>query len=312
MNLQISSAIKSGFRDFKKNWELTFLALPTIIYLFIFAYIPLYGLVLPFKDFKIKDGFFGSKWYGVENFKYLFSDMQKLFEITRNTIGLNFLFIITGTTATVILALLLHEMERNAVKVYQTIMFFPYFISWVVVSFLVLTVFDMQNGALNNLMGLFGTQPIMWFHEPKYWPFILIGVNFWKGMGYSTVIYYAALMSVDPEYYEAARLDGATRIQQAKHISIPMIMPMIIIIFIMQMGRVLYSDFGMFYYVTQNQTLLYPTTDVIDTFVYRAMRDLGDFGMASAANFYQSTLGFLLVLLSNFIVGKINSENKIF
>lgn len=269
-------------------------------------------MVLPFKDFKIKDGFFGSKWYGIENFKFLFSDTQKLFEITRNTIGLNFLFILTGTTATVILALLLHEIGRNAVKVYQTVMFFPYFISWIVVSLVVLTILDMQNGALNSLLGLLGLDPVMWFHDPKYWPMILAAVNFWKGMGYSTVIYYAALMSIDPEYYEAARLDGANRIHQAIHISIPMIMPMILIIFIMQMGRVLYSDFGMFYYVTQNQTLLYPATDVIDTFVYRAMRNLGDFGMASAANFYQSVMGFLFVLFANFIVGRINHENKIF
>ena len=304
--------IRSGLKDVKKNMELTLLALPSIIYIFIFSYIPLYGLVLPFKNFKISKGFFKSEWCGLDNFKYLFNNLEKLFEITRNTIGMNLLFITVGTIITVILALFLHEISRNTAKVYQTIIFFPYFISWIVTSRIISAILDMEHGALNVVLEAFGKEPIMWYNDPKYWPVILLIVVLWKGIGYTTVIYYAALMSVDPEYYEAARLDGASKIKQAIHISIPMIIPIIVIIFIMQVGRILYSDFGLFYYITNNQPLLYSTTDVIDTFVYRAMRMLGDFGMASAANFYQSSIGFILVLTANYVIGKLNSENKLF
>lgn len=298
-------------KHFRQNSGLMFLALPGIIALLVFNYIPLYGLILPFKDYKYNLGFFGSPWTGFENFKFLFNG-NILFRVLRNTIGYNTVFIFLGTFISIIIALMLFELGRKSVKLYQTVMFFPYFISWVVAGFAFRALFDMEYGVLNNLLQLVGVEPIMWYNEPKYWPFILVIVAVWKGLGYGSVIYYAALMGVDNELYEAARIDGARKLQQVTSISIPMIKPIIIMMVILQIGKIFYSDFGLFYNVTLNSALLYPTTDVIDTFVYRSLIDMGDMGMASAAGFVQAVAGFILVMLTNYIVKKINSENALF
>lgn len=297
--------------DFKKNSGLLFLALPGIVVLFVFNYIPLYGLILPFKKYRYDLGFINSPWAGFSNFEFLFKG-DALKRVIRNTLGYNLVFIFLGTFISIALALMLFELGRKSVKLYQTILFFPYFISWVVAGFAFQALFDMENGIANKLLALMGYDSIMWYNDPKYWPAILIFVAVWKGAGYGSVIYYAALMGADQELYEAAKIDGANKLQQVISISVPLIKPIIVMMVILQIGKIFYSDFGLFYNVTLNSTLLYPTTDVIDTFVYRALIDIGDIGMASAAGFVQAVVGFVLVISTNFIVKKINSENSLF
>jgi len=305
------SSLKKSLIKFRKSIGITALALPGFIFLFVFHYIPLYGLILPFKNYKFDLGIIRSPWTGFKNFEFLFQG-DTLFRITRNTVCYNLVFIFLGTFISVIFALMLFELGKNYVKVYQTVMFIPYFISWVVAGFAFRALFDMDYGVANHLLALMGKEPIMWYNEPKYWPVILVVTAVWKGLGYGTIIYYAALMGIDSEYYEAATIDGASKLRQAFSISVPMIKPIIIMMIILQIGKIFYSDFGLFYNVTLNSSLLYPTTDVIDTFVYRALIDMGDIGMASAAGLFQSIVGFSLVLFTNFIVKKIDQENALF
>jgi len=298
-------------KTFRKNYGLTLLALPGIVLLFIMDYVPLYGLLIPFKDYKYNLGIWNSAWIGFDNFEFLFKG-DVLRRVLRNTMLYNLAFIALGTAFSVLFALLLREVGKKAVKAYQTVLFIPYFISWVVAGFAFQALLNMDYGVLNKALTLFGMEPVMWYNDPTYWPIILIAVAIWKGLGYGALIYYAAIIGVDAEYYEAARIDGASKLRQAISITIPMIMPIITMMVILQIGKIFYSDFGLFYHVTMNSTLLYPTTDVIDTFVYRSLVDLGDIGMAGAAGFFQSMVGFTLVILTNYVVKKINTDNSLF
>lgn len=295
----------------KKDLELTLLALPAIVCIFIFCYIPLYGLILPFKDYKPSLGFIKSPWVGFKNFKFLLTS-DSLITITRNTIFMNTLFILFGNAVAILFALMIFELSRKYVKIYQTAILIPYFVSWVVAAYVFLALFDMNNGFVNKLLLFFGKETVMWYNEPKYWPILLVAASIWKGAGYNTIIYYTGLLGIDSEYYEASYIDGANRTQQVYYISLPLLKPLIIMLVILAIGKIFYSDFGLFYNVTQDSALLYSTTDVIDTYVYRALRSLGDIGMASAAGLYQSVVGFILVLATNFFVKKLNSENSLF
>jgi putative aldouronate transport system permease protein len=247
---------------------------------------------------------------GFDNFKYLFS--VDAFTITKNALLMNGIFIVSLLVISLLFALLLFEVGNKYVKVYQTAFFFPYFISWVVASYVFLGLFDMEYGLLNSIIKIFGGESVLWYNEPNYWIFILPLANVWKNAGYNAVIYYAALMGIDSEYYEAADLDGASRWQKIKHISIPLITPLIVIMVILQIGRIFYSDFGLFYNLTLDSSMLYPVTDVIDTYVYRALRKSGDIGMASAAGLYQSIIGFIMVFVTNWLVKLKNPENALF
>ena len=287
------------------------MALPAILFLFVFKYVPLYGLVLPFKDYKLDLGFFGSDWIGFRNFEYLVRSKDVLIA-TRNTLLYNLVFIFLGMVVSVIIALLLFEVGRKAVKTYQTMLLLPYFVSWVVVSYVVTAFLDMEHGVFNSVITSMGGERIMWYNDPKYWPFILAFFGVWKGMGYNAVMYYANLMGIDKELFEAAEIDGAGRIKRMWYISVPMLKTIIIILMIMSVGSIFYGDFGLFYNLPRNSPILYPTTDVVDTFVFRAMMQLGDVGMSSAAGFVQSVLGFILVVTTNFIVSKIDNENAMF
>lgn len=300
-----------AIKEFTKNLELTFLALPALVFVFIFSYIPLYGLILPFKNYTYDKGFLGSPWVGFSNFKFLFTS-DSLWTITRNTVGMNLLFIIIGNVCSIAIALMLFEVSRKAVKLYQTLMFLPYFISWVVVTYVFFAFLDMDHGFINKMLELFGKDPVMWYSEPGYWPFILVIAAVWKGIGYGAIVFYTGLIGIDPGYYEAAIIDGANRLQQVFYISIPLIKQLIIMIVIMQIGKIFYGDFGLFYNVTLDSSQLYPATDVIDTYVYRNLRTLGDFGMSSAAGLYQSLVGFILVMVTNTIVRKIDRESAMF
>lgn len=303
--------LNKGLLTFYKNAPLSAMALPGIIVLIVFNYVPLFGLILPFKDYRYSDGFWGSKWVGLQNFKFLF-ESKDMFVATRNTILYNLVFIFVGAAVSVIIALMLFELSRKSVKFYQTSMMLPYFVSWVVASFILNALLDADRGIINKLLSRIGVEGILWYNEPKYWPVIIVLSSIWKGAGYSAVVYYAALMGLDQSCFEAAEIDGANKLQQIWYISIPGIKSMVIIMMIMAVGNILRGDFGLFYNVPMNSSLLYSTTDVIDTFIYRALLNLGDIGMSSAAGFYQACVGFVLVVLTNVIVRKIDSESALF
>lgn len=309
MSNDIGSIKKKHIKNFGAGKELFLLSLPGILLFVIFNYIPMFGLVIAFKDFRYDLGFFGSKWIGLKNFEFLFHT-EYAFRITRNTIVMNSIFITTGMIIQLSFALLLYELTRKAVKVYQTIMFFPYFLSWVVISYVFYGIFDMTSGLANNILKSFGMESIYWYNEPKYWPVLLTLAVIWKGAGYGSIIYYTALMGIDSGYYEAATLDGATRLQQVWYISIPFLKPVIATLLIVSIGTIFRADFGVFYQLPLNSAALYSVTDVIDTFVYR--NAFADIGMGSAAGFYQSVVGFALVLISNKIIKIVSPENAIF
>ncbi len=296
----------------KGNLEMLVLVAPAVIILFIFNYLPIGGIIIAFKDFKANLGFIGSPWVGFKNFEFFFKS-QDAWRITRNTLGYNTMFIVLGLVISVSFALILNEIRsKTLLKFYQTVFFFPYFLSWVVVGYALYAFLNIEHGVINTALKSFGLEGKSWYTKSMYWPAILTAVNLWKIVGYYSVIYYAGLMSIDKQLFEAARIDGASKLQIITNISIPMITPLIILMVILQIGRIFYADFGLFYYLPRNIGLLYESTDVIDTYVFRALRVTGNIGMASAANFYQSVMGFILVLVSNLVVKKINTDYALF
>lgn len=296
----------------KSNVEMAVLVAPAVLLLFVFNYLPMGGIIIAFKDFKANLGFTGSPWVGFKNFEFFFKS-QDAWRITRNTLGYNTLFIVLGLVISVSFALILDEIKnRTVLKFYQTVFFFPYFLSWVVVGYALYAFLNIEHGVINTALNSLGIEGKSWYTKSDYWPVILTAVNLWKIVGYYSVIYYAGLMSIDKQLFEAARIDGASKLQIITKISIPMITPLIILMVILQIGRIFYADFGLFYYLPRNIGLLYETTDVIDTYVFRALRVTGNIGMASAANFYQSVMGFVLVLVSNIVVKKIDKDYALF
>ncbi|NWL86306.1 sugar ABC transporter permease [Paenibacillus sp. 79R4] len=287
--------------------------LPGLVYLIINNYLPLFGLSIAFKDVDYRKGIWNSDWIGFRNFEYLFKTSDA-WMITRNTLLYNTVFIILGLIVSIGIAILLNEIRNKFfARFYQSVIILPYLISIIIVSYLVYAMFSVNTGMMNNtILPALGLDPISWYSEPKYWPFILTFVHVWKGAGYSCIVYLAAIIGIDPEYYEAAKLDGASKWVQIRKITLPMIMPVIMILTLLGIGRIFYSDFGLFYQVPMNSGALYSTTNVIDTYVFRGLMQLGDIGMSSAAGFYQSLVGFVLVLGSNYIVRKIDKDNALF
>lgn len=300
-------------KSFRQLIPLYIMILPGALYLLINNYLPLAGLVVAFKRYNYGKGIFGSDWAGFQNFVYLFKSTTA-FIITRNTILYNLAFIVVGTVVAVTAAILLNAVSsRKAIKVYQTSILLPHVISMIIVSYLVFAFFSSDSGLINKgILPLMGLKTVSWYNEPRYWPFILIFVNTWKTFGFQTIIYYASVISIEKDYYEAAGLDGAGRMKQIRYITLPMLQPVIIMMVLLAVGRIFYSDFALFYQVTQNSGALYDTTNVIDTYVYRAMIQLGDVGMASAAGAYQSVVGFVMVLLTNLLVRRVSPENALF
>ncbi len=299
------------FRRLRNGHQLFLLALPAVIFIFIFSYLPLYGLIIPFKEFNYQLGLLASPWIGLQNFEFLFNSGDA-WKITFNTVGLNAAFIATGTVLAIFLALMLHRVKRGAVKVYQTTLFFPYFVSWVVASYALLGFLDMDKGFVNHILVFFGQDPVLWYNEPGPWPLIMTLANAWKNCGYFAVIYYAGLLAIDSEIYEAAEIDGASWLQQTFRISIPMLYPLISVLVLLQVGKIFVGNFDMFYNLTRDSAMLYPSTDIIDTFVYRALRQTGDIGMAAAAGLYQAVVGFVIVVSANALIRRINPENALY
>lgn len=297
----------------KKNYALMSMTIPCMIYMLINNYIPMFGISIAFKDFNYAKGVFGSDWIGLKNFEYLFKTTDA-FIITRNTLLYNGSFIFINTVVAVLVAILLNELRTKKMqRTYQSFILMPYLISMTIVGFMAYSLLSMESGLLNNtVLPALGIEPIMWYSEPKYWPVILTFVNTWKNVGYFCVVYFAAVIGIDSELNEAATVDGATRIQRITKITLPLISPIIITMTLLQIGRIFYSDFGLFYQVPMNSGPIQSTTNVIDTYVYRAMANLGDIGMASAAGVYQSLVGFVLILVANYIVKKIDKESALF
>jgi putative aldouronate transport system permease protein len=307
------SVKKSFLRKVLKDRYLLLMLLPGTIYLIINNYIPMIGTVVAFKSINYAIGYWKSPWVGFDNFKFLFNSSDA-FVITRNTILYNLVFIALTLLFAVAFAILLNELRnRYLSNIYQSVMFLPYFLSAVIVGYLGYSMLSQEFGFLNNMiLAPLGIQPVAWYSEPKYWPFILPIVYIWKNIGYSIVIYLAAIVGIDKEYYEAAITDGATKWQLITNITLPSIRPMMIILTLLGIGHILNADFGLFYQLPLDAGALYSTTNVIDTYVYRALMRLGDTGMSSAAGLYQAAVGFILVVSVNFLVRKINKENALF
>ena len=295
-----------------KRWAPLYLMMaPGLIYLFINNYMPMAGLVVAFKNYNVVDGIFGSPWAGLSNFTYLFNDA---WTITRNTLLYNIVFIIINLILGIAFAIFICDIRSKACKtIYQSAILLPFLMSIVIVSYITFAFFSGDNGMLNKtILPFFGKEAINWYSESKYWPVILVIVNTWKGVVYGCLIYISSISGIDPSFYEAAELDGASKWKQIRYITLPSIMPSVITLTLLNIGRIFYSDFGLFYQVTQNSGQLYDTTNVIDTYVYRALLQSGNIGMASAAGFYQSIVGFACVLLANVVVRKLSPENAMF
>ena len=297
----------------KKYWPFYLMMLPGLLYFLINNYLPMPGVILAFKKVNWRLGIFGSKWNGLSNFEFLVSSGQ-LMTIVRNTVLYNLAFIILGTVLAIIVVILLNEVRSKAAnRVFQTLILLPYLMSMVVVSYLVYAFLSVETGYVNNsILPLFGIDPIRFYQEPKYWPFILVFVNMWKGIGFNSIVYLAAVVGISEDYYEAARVDGASKFQQIFKITLPCLRPTIITMFILSISKIFFSDFGLFYQVPKNSGILYPVTQTIDTYVYNALMNQNNPGMSAAAGLFQSVVGCILVVLSNMMIRKVSEEDALF
>jgi ABC-type polysaccharide transport system, permease component len=311
--MSIMNAVQRQYKRTIKYRVLFLMLLPATAVLIFNNYIPMAGVIVAFKTYTFDGGIYGSPWAGFNNFKFLFQT-EEAWIATRNTVLYNGAFIIINTFAAIVLAIALNELRnRRLAKFYQSSLLFPYFLSFVAVSYLAYAFLGGGTGFINkSILEPLGLSPISWYSEPAHWIYILPIVNLWKGVGYTMIVYLASIVAIDPEYYEAALIDGASKRQQIMKITIPLMMPVIIIMIILQIGRIFNADFGLFYQVPLNSGPLYPTTNVIDTFVYRSFLLNGNVGMSAAAGFYQAMVGLVIVYLTNYTVRKISKENALF
>lgn len=296
-----------------RYWPLYLMFLPGLIYLVINCYIPMSGIVVAFKQYNTKDGIYNSPNIGFKNFEFLFKT-NDAWLITRNTLLYNLVFIVLGTVLAIAVAIILNEIRsKGAKQVYQSVILIPFLISMVIVSQLVYAFLSNGTGFLNRtLLPALGLEPVSWYNEPKYWPFILVIVNVWKSLGYNCILYYATICGIDRSLYEAAVVDGASRWQQVWNITLPCLKSTIIILTLMSLGGIFRSDFGLFYHVPMYSGPLIDVTNTIDTYVYRGLMKTNNIGMSSAAGVYQSVVGFVLVVTANMVVRKIDNESSLF
>ncbi len=300
-------------RSGQKHWALVLFMVPGLLYLLINNYIPMAGILLAFKKVNYTVGIFKSPWCGLTNFKYLFKT-KDAYIIFRNTVLYNLAFIVLGTVFSVATAILLGEIKRRkALKVYQTSILLPHILSTAVIAYLAFAFLSKDSGFINNgIIKPLGGEAVSWYSKPKYWPFILIFIQLWRSVGYTTIMYYATLVGIDTSYYEAAVIDGASTWDQIRCITLPCLKTTIITLTIMNLGRMFYSDFGLFYQVPMNNGLLFNATNTLDTYVYRGLLEMNDIGRASAAGFLQSILGFLLVWGANSLTRKVDPDSAVF
>lgn len=273
----------------------------------------MFGIFLAFKSYDFSKGIFKSPWCGFDNFKFLFKTKDALI-MTRNTILYNLAFIVIGTALGILVAILLTEIVSSVwAKFYQAALLLPYLLSWVVISYMVFAFLNSDSGFINNtILKAFGMSPVSWYTKSEVWPILLIVVFLWQTVGHTSIIYMASIAGIDKGIYEAAKIDGAGKIKQIFCITLPLLKPTVIIMVLMAIGKIFFSDFGLFYQVPMNSGALYGVTQTIDTFVYRGLMELNDVGMSSAAGLFQSCVGFILVVTANALVRKIDPDNALF
>ena len=328
LKLNVSKSNDSKFNDLTKavvkrkrfcgeNVELAVLGLPVVIWFFLFSYLPIFGIVIAFKRYQplgsnFIDSLLKSEWIGLRNFRFLFLTPDAMI-VFRNTILYNAVFILSGILVAVSLAIMMSLLHsRKMAKTAQTLIFLPHFLSWVVVGYFVYSFLHHDKGLVNQVLTAAGLQPRMWYMEPKYWPYFLFFINIWKGMGYGMVVYLAGIAGIDTNLYEAAVIDGATKSRQVWSIVLPMLKPIITIMFILAVGRIFMSDFGLFYFIPKQSGLLFNVTQTVDVYVYNALMQQNNLGFASAANFIQSVAGFVTIFTANCVVKKLDSGNSLF
>ena len=300
----------------KRNWKelLPFyiMALPGLAYLFINNYMPLPGLWMAFTKVNFRKGIFGGEFVGLDNFEFLFTT-KDAFVIFRNTIGYNLIFLVLGPILAITAAIFLNNIRQTFMKrAYQTIILLPHLISMVVVSYLVYALLNADVGLVNKMIESFGGEGVSWYSEPAFLPFILVIVNQWKGIGFSSIVYLSSIVGISSDYYEAAELDGASKWQQIRYITLPLLKPTVITLTILGLGGIFRSDFGLFYQVPLNQGPLISVTQTLDTYVLRGLMSLGNLGMSAAAGFFQSAVGFVTIMVANIVVKKISAENALY
>lgn len=297
--------------DLRKNYGLYLLALPAILCALVFSYLPMLGIIIAFQRYDPFRGLWGSTFVGLDNFRFFFSGSEWL-QVTLNTLYLNVIFIASGTLASIIVALMMTQIPNKPfVKVGQTLMTLPNFVSWATIA-LFATAFLSSDGVINRVCEmLFGTK-IDFYSDPDVWPLTFSVIRIWKGAGWGAIIYMASIIGIDPEIYEAARIDGASRLQSIFRITLPLISNMIVLLLIMNVGSIFRGDFGMLYPFIGDNSLLYPTTDVIDTYIFRALRTSGDMGRNMAISLYQSFMGLVLILFTNALARRINKDAALF
>ena len=301
----------------KIRWKRIFpfylMALPGLIYMLVNNYLPMFGITIAFKKLNFREGIFGSPWCGFDNFKFLFASSDAWI-ITRNTILYNIAFFLAGNIVAITIAILINEVQRKkAKKVYQSLILLPYLMSWVIVSYLAFTFLSAETGMINkSILQPLAREGVNWYQEKQYWPFILIFVNVWKGVGYSMIIYLSSIVGISVDYYEAARIDGAGKWQQIKNITLPLLKPTIITLFILSVGQIFRSDFGLFYQMPRNSGSLYSVTRTLDVYIYQALMKNNDYAMSSAASVYQSIVGFVLIVGANKLVKRYDSNSALF
>lgn len=308
---------KTSHKGRRLKWKrmrpLYIMMIPGTLYLIINNYFPMFGIFIAFKKIDYSKGIFASQWTGFDNFRFLFAT-KDAFVITRNTILYNLVFIVLGTIAGVTVAILLNEVISSVwKKLYQTILLLPQLISIVIVAYIGYAFLNVENGFLNNsVLPLLGLEPVSWYSEPRYWPFILTITHLWKGLGYGSVVYFSAILGIDRELYEAASIDGAKRGQQIRLITLPLLKTTIIIMVLMSVGNIFRSDFGLFYQLPLNSGALYSTTNTIDTYVFRALMQLNNTAMSSAAGVFQSVVGFIVIVIVNGIVRRVDEDSALY
>ena len=309
--------MKKFVRTLRENLILLLMVLPGAAWLILFFYIPVFGNIVAFKDYHITgegfiDSVMKSKWVGFDNFKFLFSS-KDAYIITRNTVLYNLGFIFLGLIVSVGIAIIFSELRsKRVVKVLQTSMLFPYFLSWVIISFFTDAFLNVDKGLVNHILTSFGMKAINFYSELWIWPALLLFLGIWKGFGYSSVMYYATIMGIDPTFYEAATVDGASKWQRIRNITIPQLSSLITVLTILAVGNIFRADFGLFYQIPHNAGALYSVTNVIDVYVYNGLTKSGDIGMTAAAGLYQSVVGLVLVLISNIIARRIDKNAALF
>lgn len=296
----------------KSNLQLTLMCALPILIVIIFKYIPMFGIIIAFKDYKYSSGIFGSEWVGFKNFT-MFLTSNEFARITWNTLSMNLLFIFLSIFTSFSLAVILYQVKKkSSIKMYQTMLITPHFVSWVIVSYMVYALLNPQYGMINKIMESFGREGVDWYAQPDAWPGILAITYVWKHVGMDCILYYAALIAIDSSLYEAADIDGATKWDKIKHIMAPSLVPLITILTILKIGSIFDADFGLFYQVTRNVGALYEKTDVIDTYIFRTMRVIGNMGISSAAGLLQSVVGLIMVLTTNGVVKLVDPERSLF